>query len=61
MFSGRQIVDDEHLVSLVEQQLGQVRPDEPRAAGNQSTHRSLLRVVALALRPLRRAAARTPA
>ena len=35
---GRQVVEDEDLVAALEQRLGQVRPDEPGAAGNQHTH-----------------------
>jgi hypothetical protein len=40
--AGRQVVDDQHLVSGSEQRFCQVRSDEPGAAGNQCAHVSPL-------------------
>ena len=36
---GRQIIEDDHLVAPPEISLGQMRPDETRAAGDQYPHR----------------------
>ena len=36
--AGRQVVEDEHLVAAIEQRLGEMRADEPGAAGDQRAH-----------------------
>jgi hypothetical protein len=36
--TGVVVVDDEHLMALVDQAFAQVRPDEPRSAGDHDTH-----------------------